>query len=972
VQDLTGADITATMLRLGRLDVDTARLHFTTLENRVAQHVSALNLINEQIGQRATALQRMPANALATLGAKAELQQFRELHAIAVDAIEGLRKLQDVESESLALAEERLALLSSRAELRTIDEDGGFDTDPKVVAIRAIVSRLARDAIRLENEAGASRPKSAPDPARQRLLELQAGEAIIRSSVRVADLGLLGVENQLDFYGDLIGDHSIPIPILREARAELDVQRARLEHRLATLHGDRLTVQGQRELILAQAAEPEVAVAAQLGPAQDLTELLDFQQADIIEVQQRLGEMAASLDAEIAQREFGALRERRTLPADAGHWELVTRELIRLPRMIADYWQGILSDLVARLAALPPRGLAGLGAALLALCGALWWLHRIGLRQIAMLNPAGKSRVPLAALRRSLPLFAPVLIWMIVARTVGVAERPAWLLTGALGMLPLAGFLLHLSALLFAGGSERGARRRRLHALARWAVLAVITAAALGLVIRSVPALPSVTDLVDRAGFGGLLLTALATWLLRADLLYSLREKVEASQVGRVLGTATHVVPAMMVLAAASGLAGWTNFGWAVARGVAAFVGSAGLALLLWAVIRDLASALERRYAGAAEQGPPDATETIEAGCRLAVVMVVVGAAWLVASYYLRSSTATAAFWLAVAAGALPFVLQPVQALVASFLHIDPKRRPDGSISIAAICVDRGIRALLIIGTVLTLAWALDFDLVALATGDTLLTRIVRGLFNIAVIVLVADFIWHLAKTAIDSRLQTTAEIGPVETDQARRQARLRTLLPILRNMLLILIAVTAALMALSSMGVQIGPLLAGAGVVGIAVGFGAQTLVRDIFAGVFYLLDDAFRVGEYIQSGSYKGTVEAFSLRSVKIRHHRGSLFTVPFGELGAVQNMSRDWVIDKLSVSVTYDTDLAKVKKVIKEVSKELMAEPELAANVIEPLKMQGVQQFGEFAVEIRMKMMTKPGEQFVIRRRAYALIK
>ena len=190
--------------------------------------------------------------------------------------------------------------------------------------------------------------------------------------------------------------------------------------------------------------------------------------------------------------------------------------------------------------------------------------------------------------------------------------------------------------------------------------------------------------------------------------------------------------------------------------------------------------------------------------------------------------------------------------------------------------------------------------------------------------------------------------------------------------MLLTLIAVTAVLMALSSIGVQIGPLLAGAGVVGIAVGFGAQTLVRDIFAGVFYLLDDAFRVGEYIQSGNYKGTVEAFSLRSVKIRHHRGSLFTVPFGELGAVQNMSRDWVIDKLTVSVTYDTDLAKVKKVIKEVSKEIMAEPELAANIIEPLKMQGVEQFGEFAIQIRMKMMTKPGEQFVIRRRAYALIK
>ena len=121
---------------------------------------------------------------------------------------------------------------------------------------------------------------------------------------------------------------------------------------------------------------PADASVSLLGPVQDLAELLDFQQADIMRLQQRLGEVAVSLDAEIGQREFGALRERRTLPANAGHWELVQRELIGLPRMTVDYWQGILSDLVARLAALPQRGLAGLGAAILVLWGALWWLHR--------------------------------------------------------------------------------------------------------------------------------------------------------------------------------------------------------------------------------------------------------------------------------------------------------------------------------------------------------------------------------------------------------------------------------------------------------------------------------------------------------------------------------------------------------------------------------------------------------------------
>jgi small-conductance mechanosensitive channel len=107
-------------------------------------------------------------------------------------------------------------------------------------------------------------------------------------------------------------------------------------------------------------------------------------------------------------------------------------------------------------------------------------------------------------------------------------------------------------------------------------------------------------------------------------------------------------------------------------------------------------------------------------------------------------------------------------------------------------------------------------------------------------------------------------------------------------------------------------------------------------------------------------------------LRHHRGPLYTVPFGLLGAVQNQSRDWVIDKLMVGITYDSDLERARKLIKQIGLDLAKEPEFAPLIIEPLKMQGVEQFGDFAVQIRMKMMTLPGEQFVIRRKAYALIK
>ena len=204
------------------------------------------------------------------------------------------------------------------------------------------------------------------------------------------------------------------------------------------------------------------------------------------------------------------------------------------------------------------------------------------------------------------------------------------------------------------------------------------------------------------------------------------------------------------------------------------------------------------------------------------------------------------------------------------------------------------------------------------------------------------------------------------------QQARLRTLLPIMQNILFAAIVVMAILMILSSLGIQIGPLIAGAGVLGVAIGFGAQTLVKDIISGMFYLLDDAFRVGEYITSGKYMGTVESFSLRSVKLRHHRGPLFTIPFGELGAVQNSSRDWVTDKFNITVGFDTDLEAARKLIKKVGLELAADPEYAPFVIEPIKMQGVQDFGEYGIEIRMKMTTKPGEAFGMKRKFYVRIR
>jgi hypothetical protein len=142
--------------------------------------------------------------------------------------------------------------------------------------------------------------------------------------------------------------------------------------------------------------------------------------------------------------------------------------------------------------------------------------------------------------------------------------------------------------------------------------------------------------------------------------------------------------------------------------------------------------------------------------------------------------------------------------------------------------------------------------------------------------------------------------------------------------------------------------------VVGVAVGFGAQTVVKDVISGMFYVLDDAFRVGEYIQSGNYKGTVESFSLRSVKLRHQNGPIYTVPFGELGAVQNMSRDWVIELSRRDLRHrsregqETDQANRQSWNRCRVQAAFSDFEDA----------GVQEFGDYAIQ-RLKM-TQPGRR------------
>jgi len=250
---------------------------------------------------------------------------------------------------------------------------------------------------------------------------------------------------------------------------------------------------------------------------------------------------------------------------------------------------------------------------------------------------------------------------------------------------------------------------------------------------------------------------------------------------------------------------------------------------------------------------------------------------------------------------------------------------------------------------------------------------ITKAAFNILIVVLICYVFWEIISAMIQRRL--VQEMPDSDEDMEEGGAggsRIGTLLLLLRKFMLAVIIVMATLIMLSSIGVNIGPLIAGAGVIGLAIGFGAQTLVKDIIAGVFFLMDDAFRVGDYIETAGTKGMVEHISLRSLRLRHPRGMVNTIPFGDIGIVTNMSRDYIITKLDFRVRYDTDINKVRKIIKKkVYEPIMRDPELGPKLLDKIKSQGVRQMDDSAMIMRIKYKTEPGQQFIIRKEVYRLM-
>lgn len=255
-------------------------------------------------------------------------------------------------------------------------------------------------------------------------------------------------------------------------------------------------------------------------------------------------------------------------------------------------------------------------------------------------------------------------------------------------------------------------------------------------------------------------------------------------------------------------------------------------------------------------------------------------------------------------------------------------------------------------------AWGLD-TLVWLTQGGG--QRLTSASITIGLVVLLAIVAWEVVSSKIERYFSAT----DAEGNTVERSARAKTLLPLARNVLLVALVIVVALIVLSEVGVNIAPLLAGAGVIGLAIGFGSQKLVQDVITGAFILFEDTMAVGDVVQVGSHAGVVESLSIRSLRLRDLSGSVHTVPFSSVDTIVNMTKDFSYYLMEVGVAYREDTDEVAAVLNDIAEEMRAEDYFHPLILEPLEILGVDKFADSAVILKARIKTLPIRQWEVGR-------
>jgi moderate conductance mechanosensitive channel len=262
-----------------------------------------------------------------------------------------------------------------------------------------------------------------------------------------------------------------------------------------------------------------------------------------------------------------------------------------------------------------------------------------------------------------------------------------------------------------------------------------------------------------------------------------------------------------------------------------------------------------------------------------------------------------------------------------------------------------------------------DFAQVVIpATLKIILVVLLAYVANRVVRRLIKRFIRGMTHKGL-ARLEALRSRAPLadtgQVDIGRATLRTETLGGVLRSMATFAIWTMAILSILGTVGVNLGPLIAGAGIAGVAIGFGAQNLVKDFLAGMFMLLEDQYGVGDIVDTGEASGTIEEITLRVTRLRDLWGTVWYVPNGEIRRVGNKSQQWARALLDLGVAYDTEIGKASSVIKRVADELAADPAWKDVVLEEPEVWGIQEFGPNEVVIRLVVKVVPLQQFKVER-------
>jgi small conductance mechanosensitive channel len=267
-------------------------------------------------------------------------------------------------------------------------------------------------------------------------------------------------------------------------------------------------------------------------------------------------------------------------------------------------------------------------------------------------------------------------------------------------------------------------------------------------------------------------------------------------------------------------------------------------------------------------------------------------------------------------------------------------------------------------------AWAEAADKLLATPATILLILVVAYLANRVVRRAIKRLTNKINDPQAQDRLRNLKRRAPtaiVDTGSLslRSAARAHTLGLVLRSITSVAIWAVAITMVLGELGVNLGPLIAGAGIAGVAIGFGAQSLVKDFLAGIFMLVEDQYGVGDIVDAGEATGTVEAVTLRTTRLRDVNGTVWHIPNGTIQRIGNMSQQWARALLDVDVAYGTDVDEAEAVIKSVADGLWRDPEWKGKVLEEPEVWGVEKLGPDAISIRLVVKTRAAAQFPVMR-------